>query len=157
MIQPATASAIRALAARDVSDASPSFDPDASIAPPDVLAMLADLAASIQSRFVPAAWWWFDDDGQIAGLCSITRPPSQGDVDIGYGVARGHHGRGIATRAIAATVRWARSDPRVLRLTAETSVDNLASQRVLQRNGFAVVGRRLDAEDGEVLCWALPT
>lgn len=157
MIQPATASAIRALAHRDASDASSSCHSEAAIAPPDVLAMLADLASTIEPHFAPAAWWMLDDAGQAAGLCSITRLPSQGEVNIGYGVAPYSHGRGIATRAVSALVRWAQADPRVSRLTAETSVDNIASQRVLERNGFAIVGTWTDAEDGELLCWALPT
>jgi len=154
IIQPAQASEIRSLALRDAS-ASPSRDDDAAIAPPDVLAMLADLAASIEPHFAPAAWWMFDDAGESVGLCSITRQPSQGEVDIGYGIAPKFHGRGIATRAVAEIVRWARSDPRVVRLTAQTSIHNVASQRVLQRNGFAVVGTKTDAEDGELSCWAL--
>jgi len=156
MIQPATASAIRALATNHASATSPSFGIDAAIAPPDVLGMLADLAASIEPCFAPAAWWMLDDDGHAVGLCSITRLPVRGEVKIGYGIAPAHHGRGIATRAIAELVRWARRDSRVTRITAETSVDNIASQRVLERNAFTVVANRIDAEDGELLCWELP-
>lgn len=40
-------------------------------------------------------------------------------------------------------------------LTAETSVDNPASQTVLARNGFRRVGEREDAEDGPLICWRL--
>jgi len=155
MIQPACALEIRSLVLGDAC-ASPS-NHDAVIAPPDVLLMLADLAVSIELHFAPAAWWMLDDAGETVGLCSITRPPSQGEVDIGYGIAPEFHGRGIATRAVAEVVRWACSDPRVARLTAETVIHNTASQRVLQRNAFEIVGTRTDPGDGELLCWALKT
>jgi RimJ/RimL family protein N-acetyltransferase len=156
IIQPARASEIRSLALRDAA-ASPSSRGESAIAPPDVLAMLADLAASIEPHFAPAAWWLLDDAGETVGLCSITRVPSQGEVDIGYGIAPSFQRRGIATRAIAELARWAREDVRVARLTAETSIHNVASQRVLERNAFEVVGSRTDAEDGELSCWALAT
>ena len=38
-------------------------------------------------------------------------------------------------------------------VNAETSIDNIASQRVLERNGFARVGERVDEEDGPLYCW----
>jgi RimJ/RimL family protein N-acetyltransferase len=44
-------------------------------------------------------------------------------------------------------------DPSVDTLTAETAVQNLASQRVLERNGFARASTRIDLEDGEVIGW----
>ncbi len=36
---------------------------------------------------------------------------------------------------------------------AETRTDNIASQRVLECNGFTRTGERLDEEDGVLLCW----
>jgi RimJ/RimL family protein N-acetyltransferase len=38
-------------------------------------------------------------------------------------------------------------------VNAETSVKNPSSQRVLERNGFARVGERVDEEDGPVIVW----
>jgi RimJ/RimL family protein N-acetyltransferase len=40
-------------------------------------------------------------------------------------------------------------------LTAETSVDNPGSQRVLEKNGFAAIGTREDPEDGALINWAI--
>jgi RimJ/RimL family protein N-acetyltransferase len=75
-------------------------------------------------------------------------------VEIGYGIAPSKRGNGYATVAVAAMVEAALLDPSVDTLTAETAVQNLASQGVLERNGFARAGTRFDVEDGEVIRWA---
>lgn len=129
---------------------------DSPLTPPPVLAMLAALADSLRLAFAPAAWM-IVEDGEVVGLLSPTRPLDARDrsLHIGYGVAPTRQGRGVATRAVADLVAWARQDDRVLALTAETSVDNPASQTVLSRNGFQVMGERVDDEDGPVIAWRL--
>jgi RimJ/RimL family protein N-acetyltransferase len=77
-------------------------------------------------------------------------------VEIGYGVAPSRRGLGVAGRAIAEVVAWARRDPRAEALSAETSTTNLASQAVLTRNGFLRVGERIDEEDGPLILWRRP-
>lgn len=126
--------------------------PDSAIAPPEVLEMLAGLAATIRAEFSPSAWMMVED-GEIVGLCSIVRPPQGGDIHIGYGVAPTRQGRGYTTRAIGQVLEWGRNDPRVALISAETGVENIASQRVLEHNGFVRTGERIDAEDGPVICW----
>lgn len=79
--------------------------------------------------------------------------PQDGTIHIGYGVAPTRQGQGIASRAVADLLAWAKTDPRVTAVTAETAVDNPASQRVLQRNGFLRTGERVDVEDGPVIMW----
>jgi RimJ/RimL family protein N-acetyltransferase len=130
---------------------------DSPLGPPEVLAMLAQLADTIGETFRPSAWMMVED-GEIVGLISPTRPfdPLDGALLIGYGVAPTRRGRGVATRAVADLVAWAGADDRVHALTAETSVDNPASQAVLARNGFRRVGERDDAEDGPLICWRRP-
>jgi RimJ/RimL family protein N-acetyltransferase len=80
-----------------------------------------------------------------------------GEIEIGYGVAPARQGRGVAQRAIADDLTWARADERVAVVKADTSVYNIASQRVLERNGFARTGTRTDAEDGDMICWQIAT
>ena len=63
--------------------------------------------------------------------------PSNGLVEIGYGIAAGRRGRGYATQAVAAVVAAARADPALRGVAADTAVANVASQRVLIKNGFA--------------------
>lgn len=123
-----------------------------NVAPLDVIDMLGRLAESIRPRFEPNAWIMVEDD-EIVGLCSIVRMPEPRGIDIGYGVAPSRWGRGIATRAVADLIGWARSDSRLDWVGAETGVDNMASQRVLERNGFERAGTRIDDEDGPLICW----
>jgi RimJ/RimL family protein N-acetyltransferase len=129
---------------------------DGPVAPPEVLAMLADLAERIGETFRPSAWM-IVEDGEIVGLISPvdTLDLTDRSLRFGYGVAPTRQGRGAATRAVGNLIAWAREDDRVHALTAETSVDNPASQTVLRRNGFLVVGERVDGEDGPLLCWRL--
>ena len=125
---------------------------DTPVAPPEVMEMLADVATRVRALFAPASWLIVEED-EVVGMCSVTRPPEDGVVDIGYGIAPSRHGRGIAGRAIGDIVRWAASRPDVSALTAETAVGNIPSQHVLIRNGFQVVGERIDDEDGRLTCW----
>lgn len=129
--------------------------PDTPIAPMAVLQMLADVAARVRESFSPASWLIIDDD-EVVGLCSVTRPPIGGVVDIGYGIAPNRQNLGIASRAIGEIVAWAQDAPCVSAITAETSPANLPSQRVLSRNGFVKVGERHDAEDRLLICWRCP-
>jgi RimJ/RimL family protein N-acetyltransferase len=126
--------------------------PGSPIAEHAILRMLRDLAASIRPGFAPSAWMMVEDD-EIVGLCSIVGTPDRGVLQIGYGVAPARQGSGAATRAIGQLMAWARLDDRVRSIEAETNVVNIASQRVLERNGFVRVGERVDDEDGDLICW----
>ncbi len=122
---------------------------------PEVLAMLRGLSAEVGESFQPNAWL-IVEDGEVVGLTSLVRTPYVGDtVMIGYGVAASRRRRGIAGRAVAELLAWARADWRVATVTAETAIDNAASQRVLEANGFARTGEREDEEDGALFCWAV--
>jgi len=124
----------------------------ADIAPPPVLEMLAELAASTREDFAPSAWLVVEDQ-TIVGLLSLISAPEGADIKIGYGVAPASQGRGVATRAVADVLDWAKADSRVAVVTAETAVENLASQKVLSANGFIRTGGRIDLEDGPVITW----
>jgi len=129
---------------------------DSPIAPIEVLQMLADVAARVRETFFPASWLIVEND-EVVGMCSVTRPPSGGVIDIGYGIAPTRQNRRIAGKAIGDIAAWARTSPEVRAITAETSTANLASQRVLERNGFVRVGERVDEDDGPLICWRCST
>ena len=126
--------------------------PDSAIAPAEVLQMLGELAHTVRATFAPAAWM-IVEHGEIVGLCSVTKVMEGGGIDIGYGIAPTRQGCGIATKAVSAVLEWAEKDDRVTTITAETSINNPASQRVLQHNGFIKTGERRDADDGVLICW----
>ncbi len=69
------------------------------------------------------------------------KPSSDGTVVIGYSVLKEAQGRGYATEAVKGLVSWAFEHPEVSRVTAETLPELVASTRVLEKNGFANIGR----------------
>ncbi len=82
------------------------------------------------------------DGGELAGMLSLTgveRGPIQSAM-LSYFVDQARAGRGVATRAVADAIAYAFGELGLHRLEAGTAVANLASQRVLERNGFTLVG-----------------
>ena len=126
--------------------------PAAALAPPEVLAMLAGISEGLRETIEPNAWIVLDGQ-RIVALCSITGMAEPDVAQIGYGTAPGEEGRGAASAGVSGILAWAREDNRIRAVVAETNVDNKASQRVLERNGFTATGERDDAEDGRLLCW----
>jgi ribosomal-protein-alanine N-acetyltransferase len=82
------------------------------------------------------------DGSRIAGvvaLSNIVRGPFQ-SANLGYWVARDANDRGLATKAVAEVIEIAFGDLGLHRLEAGTQVDNVASRRVLEKNGFEEIG-----------------
>jgi hypothetical protein len=65
---------------------------------------------------------------------------SDGTAEVGYRVAQRVSGHGVATSGVRMLCRIAREDFGLSALTAATSNENLPSQRVLIKVGFAYVG-----------------
>jgi ribosomal-protein-alanine N-acetyltransferase len=61
-------------------------------------------------------------------------------VGIGYGAARAHWGRGYVPEATQAIIEWALQQPSIYRVYATTDVENVASQRVLEKVGMQCEG-----------------
>ena len=118
-----------------------------------VLTVIRDLVGRLQAAGC-RGHWLIVDGSEVVGLCGFKRPPApSGEAEIGYGVAEHRRGRGFATRAIALVVGEAARLEGASILVAETAADNLASQVVLERNGFVRTGTRHDHEDGDLICW----
>ena len=82
------------------------------------------------------------DDGTIAGtinLFNIVRESLQSGT-IGYWVDHRRNGRGLATGAVGQVVDYAFEDLDLHRVEAATLVDNVTSQRVLEKSGFERIG-----------------
>jgi RimJ/RimL family protein N-acetyltransferase len=63
-------------------------------------------------------------------------PPQDGTVEIGYSVLPQYQGHGYAAEMVRALIDWAFAQPGVLRIVAETTEENVASMRLLKRQGF---------------------
>ena len=84
------------------------------------------------------------DDGLAIGGAGFKGPPDGGSVEIGYGLAASARGHGYAAEAVAALLTTAAAHG-VTTVLADTTLDNIASQRTLLRAGF-----RLTGSDGEL-------
>jgi ribosomal-protein-alanine N-acetyltransferase len=92
--------------------------------------------------------------GGVIGRCGFKGPPeADGVVEIAYGVAPEHQGKGYATEAAAALVSYAFSNGQVRVVRAHTLPEPNASTRVLTKCGFQRVGEVIDPEDGLVWRW----
>lgn len=80
--------------------------------------------------------------GDVAGrinLNEIVRGPSLKGV-LGYYVDGAQQGRGLASAAVDEVVRLAFLRLRLHRIEAATRLNNVASRRVLEKNGFSEFG-----------------
>jgi signal transduction histidine kinase len=74
--------------------------------------------------------------GALAGLVDLHRDTAPGRAGVGYWLAPGARGRGLATRAVRLVAAWGFADPALERLELVTLVGNDASGRVALRAGF---------------------
>jgi [ribosomal protein S5]-alanine N-acetyltransferase len=92
--------------------------------------------------------------GEALGQIGTIGSPRSATVEIGYGMNAAVHGRGIATAATGAIVTLLASNGSVNTVTARTLATNPASGRVLEKNGFSVIGRKT-SDEGDLLIWSL--
>jgi RimJ/RimL family protein N-acetyltransferase len=78
-------------------------------------------------------------DGRAIGGVGFKGQPMGGRVEIGYGLTPSARGDGYAAEAVVALVALA-AERGISRVIADTTLDNIASQRTLIRAGFRLVG-----------------
>ena len=90
----------------------------------------------------------------VIGRCGFKGPPgADGVVEIAYGVAPEHQGKGYATEAAAGLAAYAFASGLVRLVRAHTLPEANASTRVLTKCGFRRVGEVMDPDDGLVWRW----
>ena len=75
-------------------------------------------------------------------------PTRDGAIEIGYGTMPDQQGKGYMTEAVGAMINWALQREDVKCVLAETDQKNLASIRIVQKNGFEQFDKR-----GEMIWW----
>lgn len=99
---------------------------------------------------------YFDrESGEMLGGGGFKGRPvgPTGTVEIGYGLAPGARGRGLAIEGAAALVDWAHQQAGVGLIMAHTMPNENASTGVLRRTGFVHTGEEVDPDDGPVWRW----
>lgn len=98
------------------------------------------------------------DEGLVCGIGGFKGPPDEnGSVEIGYSIAPGLRGQGLASAAAHELVRTALADSRVRVVVAHTLAEPNASTRVLEKNGFRKIAELIDPKehDGPIWRWRL--
>lgn len=103
-----------------------------------------------------AGWstWYFllpgkiGKNAEVIGIGGFTGKPSPQGVELGYSILPKYQRLGLASEAVGALTEWAFSHSCVEFVTAQTYPALFASIRVLEKNGFRLIGAR--PEDGTI-------
>lgn len=94
-------------------------------------------------------------DGEIAGACGLHRRIGPNAFELGYWLASGYTGRGIATTAVSLLAAAAFSDPGVTHIEIHHDPANTRSAAVARRSGFTpMTDRHRESLDTETI-WRL--
>lgn len=86
--------------------------------------------------------WMVEYGGEIIGTVAVSQPSwAMGYAEISYMLGQAYHGRGLGTQAVALMIEKAFRESDLVRLFATISVENLASQRLVEKLGFVQEGR----------------
>ncbi len=92
--------------------------------------------------------------GSIVGMGGYkSGPTAAGEIEIAYGTLPAFEGQGYATAVAAELTRRAFADESVNVVVAHTLPERNASARLLEKNGFHLLGEVIDPEDGRVWRW----
>lgn len=95
----------------------------------------------------PEKWAWYATwmvelkDKTHVGELSFKGLDENGITEIGYGILSEYQNNGYATEAVQAVCDWALSQTNVNAVEAEAEQNNKASMRVLEKCGFAALGK----------------
>ena len=103
--------------------------------------MLSGCKGDPENRVWYAPWaMTLKDTQEYVGDLGFKGPVKKHAVEIGYGVLPEYEGQGYTTEAVQAMTQWAFQQKEVVFVEAETDPENKASQRVLEKCGFAPDG-----------------
>ena len=74
--------------------------------------------------------------GELAGWCGLSRLEDTQEVEVGYGLARRAWGRGLATEAARASLRYGFERMGLTRIVAVVNPANHASRHVVEKLGL---------------------
>ncbi|MFG1668654.1 GNAT family N-acetyltransferase [Streptomyces sp. Y7] len=80
-----------------------------------------------------------DDQERLIGRVNLL-DVEDGSAELGYRIGEFAAGKGVATAAVAQMCRVAATAYGLTSLVAVTTLDNLASRTVLEKNGFVALG-----------------
>ena len=97
---------------------------------------------------------WERATGELVGDCSLHFDTGFAEWELSYGLRRDCWGRGYATEAARACVRHGFETMGLEKIVADVDPANVASSRVLEKCGFALVGK---LDDGRLFYAVKPS
>lgn len=110
----------------------------------EIVAGQLEIVRKARENYMWTSFWFIirKSDRAVVGSMDFKAPPDhEGQVEIGYGLGKAFEHNGYMTEAIRTMCRWAAEQRGVSHVIAETDLDGLASQRILQRCGFTEYNR----------------
>ena len=80
------------------------------------------------------------ENWMVCEVCFKGEPNSEGEIEIGYGTQPQFQGKGYMKEAVGGMIEWAKTQPKVKSIFAETLKNNIASFTILERNNFVKIG-----------------
>ena len=111
-------------------------DPTAEFADDKYQAALDKLEDSTDGYYLTAV---LNDAKQIVGSCFIFPEEQEKRFEIAYCIHKSHWRKGYAAELLALVTAWAK-DNGYTEITAEAAKENTASDSLLRKNGFVVIG-----------------
>jgi ribosomal-protein-alanine N-acetyltransferase len=102
------------------------------------IAQILPKMADSENDYLFYTFWIVIDKAKkmmVADIC-FKGQPLDGEVEIGYGTYAQFQGMGFMSEAVGAIVNYVFEHRNVKSVYAETDVENLASQKILERNRF---------------------
>ncbi len=82
------------------------------------------------------------ENNEFIGWCGLKLV--KGEIDLGYRLLPSVWGKGYATEAAQATLQYGHQDLHLEKIIAHAHIDNIASQKVLEKIGMQFVGEGID-------------
>ena len=107
---------------------------------PFIQETVGELEAQYERTFGNEGRWFFIETTDGTKIGYVTHYLARRQHEIGYGVIPEARGKGYCTEAAMLLVDYLFLNKNIVRIQADTHVDNAASRRVLEKAGFTLEG-----------------
>lgn len=101
----------------------------------------------------PWIGYYAKKDDQLVGSGAFKGAPTNGKVEIAYGTFEKFRQQGIGTEICRKLVELSLKTDPTIEITARTLPEKNYSTKILEKNGFELIGTVYDKDDGEVWEW----
>lgn len=118
----------------------------------DIVKGQSEITAEDETNYFYHSFWFLVRklDRIVVGSADFKNlPNTDGEVEIGYGLGKEFEHNGYMTEAVQAMCQWAMKQELIYHVIAETDIDGIPSQRILERCGFK------QYKQGDTLWWRL--